>query len=100
MDKEEHEVFLSRTLNLLENAVNFLTIQNKHILAYRKMLGIQQKFEGLEVDKKKEMVLDVFKVKTINHYLLDGRYRDALTVMNQLKTSLYHQLYRLRPREP
>lgn len=94
MNDKEYEIFLNRTLNLLENCVNFLDIQKKHILAYRKMIGIQQKFDGeLDDEMRQKMQLDTMKIRTILHYLLNGEYSKASDVIKQLKKSLYHKLY-------
>jgi len=98
MNKDEYGVFLNKTLTILENAVNFLNLQHKHILSYHKMLGVQQKFEELDDDMKQTVSLDIMKVRTIIHYLKDGAYNRASENMTELKQSLYNQLYNIEPK--
>lgn len=91
MDSEEYELFLNKTLNLIENAVNFLK-NNKHIVAYNKMLGVHQKLESLEDDRKIERSLNVLGCRSVSHYMLDGRYDDAMIVIKKIREDLY-QVY-------
>jgi len=91
MNNEEYEIFLNRTLVLIENAVNFLS-RNKHIVAYNKMLGVHQKLLSLEGDRKIALSLEELSCRSISHYMLDGRYDDAFVVIEKMRIDLY-QIY-------
>lgn len=91
MTNEEYEVFLNKTLNLIENAVNFLR-SNKHIVAYNKMLGVHQKLLLLEDERKIGLALEELSCRSISHYMLDGRYEEAMAVIEKMRIDLY-QIY-------
>ncbi len=91
MNNEEYELFLNKTLNLIENAVNFLN-RGKHIVAYNKMLGIYQKLTSLEGDKRVELSLEELSCRSVSYYMLDGRYDDAMVVIKKIRLDLY-QVY-------
>jgi len=88
MNNEEYELFLNKTLNLIENAINFLK-NNKHIVAYNKMLGVHQKLVLLEGERKIELSLEELSCRSVSHYMLDGRYDDAMVVIQKIKIDLY-----------
>jgi hypothetical protein len=57
MEKEEFAQFLKSTLIKIENAINLLEQDMpKHIPAYNKILGVQQKLAGLGEDKKTQLL--------------------------------------------
>ncbi len=87
MNNEEYELFLNKTLNLVENAINFLN-RSKHIVAYNKMLGVYQKLASLEGERRIELSLEELSCKSVSHYMLDGRYDDAITVIKKIKIDL------------
>jgi hypothetical protein len=91
MNNEEYEIFLNRTLVLIENAVNFLR-NKKHIVAYNKMLGVHQKLLSLAGDRKIALSLEELSCQSIFHYMLDGRYDDAAVVVEKMRVDLY-QIY-------
>ena len=88
INDEEYELFLNRTLNLIENAVNFLK-NDKHIVAYNKMIGVHQKICSIVEEEKKELLLNELICKDIIHHLLDGRYEQAKESIMIVKTNLY-----------
>jgi len=87
MNNEEYEVFLNRTLNLVENAINFLK-NDKHILSHNKILGIHQKLE-LVKEEKEELSSEAFRSKVSSQYLIDGQYDRAKEVIGEMKINLY-----------
>ena len=87
MDKE-YEDFLYKILNLLENTDNFMK-NNKHIIAYHKVLGIQQKLETLEEEKRLLLNNELIKIRGIIQYLKDGRYGEAIKNIKELKNCFY-----------
>lgn len=88
MQKEEYEEFLNRTLILIENARNFL-LNDKHIISYNKMLGVQQKLEQLTDPEKTELSVELIKVRSVIYYLTEGRYKDAMDSLEKARESIY-----------
>ena len=91
MNNEEYEIFLNKTLNIIENAINFLK-NDKHIVAYHKMLGVHQKLISLEGERKIELSLEELSSRSVSHYMMDGRYKDAMIVIEKMRIDLY-QIY-------
>ena len=91
MDNKELMVFLRTTLVKIENAINLLTQDlPKHILAYHKALGIQQKFRGLSNEHKNQMLPQIIIARSIINYLVNGRYKVALDQILKLRKELIH----------
>jgi len=88
MNDQEYEIFLNKSLILIENAINFLR-NGKHIVAYNKMLGVQQKLLQLEEDKKIELSLQELSCRSISYYMMEGRYNDAKIVIEKMRVDLY-----------
>ena len=87
MDKE-YEDFLYKLLNLLENTDNFMK-NNKHIIAYHKILGIQQKLDKIEEEKKVLLNNERIRIKGMIQYIKDGRYEDVIKNIKELKKNFY-----------
>ena len=88
MDNKEYESFLYKILNLLENTENFMK-RNKYIIAYNKVLGVEQKLRGLDEEKKVILGREMIKTRGAIHYLKDGRYKDASKNIRELKEQFY-----------
>ena len=92
MDNAEYEQFLNRTLNMLENIVNFIEKQGKHIVAYHKLLGVQQKLVTIPDKEKKQSMVDIMiSIKFAISDLVDGRYGKALDKIKVVKTKMYRR---------
>ena len=92
MDNVEYEQFLNRTLNMIENVVNFIEKQGKHIVAYHKLLGIQQKLVTIPDKEKKQSMVDIMiSIKFAIGDLMDGRYNEALSKIKIIRTKLYQR---------
>ncbi len=87
-DNKEYYNFLYKILNLLENTENFMK-RNKHIIAYNKILGVEQKLNNLDEEKKVILGREVIKTRGIIFYLKDGRYYDASKNIKELKEQFY-----------
>jgi len=90
--------FLTSTLVIIENAENLLKKNNppRHIPAYHKILGIQQKFDRLDDGEKKTYFGEMVKVRGIITYFLNGRYKEGEESLVQLKIMLLRQLRSVR----
>jgi hypothetical protein len=89
MDSEEYVEFLRSVLIKIENAL-FLVEQKpaKHIPAYNKILGVQQKLAGLDVKYKEMLFPNIIITRSIIHYFMNGRYIEAREHMLKLKGNL------------
>lgn len=89
MNNDDLVDFLKSTLVKIENAVNLLSQDiPKHIPAYHKSLGIQQKFAGLDGELRGQFLPQIIAARSIINYLTNGRYKDALSRLQQLKGEL------------
>ena len=90
MSKENSEYynFLYKILNLLENVENFMK-RSKHIIAYNKMLGVEQKLNNLDGEKKVILGREMIKTRGAIFYLKEGRYKDASKNIRELKEQFY-----------
>ena len=57
----------------------------KHIPAYHKALGIQQKFNDLPNDRRNQFFTQIISSRAIINYLINGRYEDAKSRILKLK---------------
>jgi hypothetical protein len=90
MNNLEYEQFLNRTLNMIENVVNFIEIQGKHIVAYNKLLGVQQKLSEVSDREKQHELIDIMiSLKFALVYLIDGKYDQTLNRIKTIRTKLY-----------
>lgn len=89
MENEEFIQFLKSTLIKIENAIN-LVKQNvpKHIPAYNKILGVQQKLAGLEDEQKSQLFSQLITTRSIISYFINGRYNEGHKQILKLKTEL------------
>ena len=58
---------------------------SKHIPAYNKMLGVQQKLNGLNTYYKAKISFQLILVRSIINYLINGRYNDGFNQILKLK---------------
>ena len=89
MNNEELVLFLKSTLVKIENMINLLSQPvPKHIPAYHKSLGVQQKFVGLDGDLKSQLFPQIVASRSIIHFLLNGHYTDAMERILKLKKDM------------
>ena len=89
MNNEEYLEFLKSLLIKIENVVNLLEQKpSRHIPAYNKMLGVRQKFSNIGDEYKNSLFPHLVGVKSIIHYLMNGRYDDAYHRVIKLKSDL------------
>jgi hypothetical protein len=89
MEKEEFVQFLKSTLIKIENAINLLEQDMpKHIPAYNKILGVQQKLACLGDDKKAQLFSQLITTRSIISYFMNGRYIDGHKQILKLKREL------------
>jgi len=98
---EEFVQFLKSTLVKIENAVNLLERQNapKHIPAYNKILGVQQKLSGLGQEHKAQMFSQLITTRSIINYFINGRYGDGYGQILKLRKELTEICYRIEQSE-
>ena len=89
MDNDEYIEFLKSTLIKIENGINLLAQDTpKHIHAYNKILGVQQKLAGLSKERQAELFTQIVTTRSIINYLMNGRYGEAFQRVRQLKSDL------------
>ena len=89
MNNDEYIVFLKETLEKIENIINFLKQDTpKHVLAYHKALGVQQKMTGLGTGYKEKMFPQLIIARSIISYLINGKYEDVYSQTLKLKGNL------------
>jgi hypothetical protein len=89
MGNEEFVQFLKSTLIKIENAINLVKQDApKHIPAYNKILGVQQKLAGLEEDQKFQLFSQLVTTRSIINYFMNGRYGDGYKQILKLKIEL------------
>ena len=89
MDSQEYVDFLRSVLVKIENSL-FLVDQKpaKHIPAYNKMLGVQQKLAGLDQKYKEMLFPQIVNSRSIINYFMNGRYEEAHDHILKLKCDL------------
>ncbi|KKK53828.1 hypothetical protein LCGC14_3090870 [marine sediment metagenome] len=91
MDNNEYVIFLKSVLIKIENTLNFLKQKPpKHIPAYHKILGVQQKLAGLDKSYRDKLFPQLVKTRGIINYFTNGRYEEAYDQLFKLKTDLVH----------
>jgi len=86
MDSQEYLFFLKSVLIKIENTINLIDqTPSKHIPAYHKMLGVQQKFLGLDKTDRCRFLPQIIKVRGIINYLTNGSYGRASEQIFKLK---------------
>ena len=89
MDSEEYIEFLKSVLVKIENALNLIEQQpSKHIPAYNKILGVQQKLDGLDRKYKEMLFPKIVITRSIISYFMNGRYDEAHNQTLKLKGDL------------
>ena len=89
MNSDEYIIFLKSLLIKIENTINLIEQEPpKHIPAYRKMLGVQQKMAELKMPHKSDLFTQFIKVKGIINYLMNGHYEKAYAQILGLKAEL------------
>jgi len=89
MENEEFVQFLKSTLIKIENAINLIEQDTpKHIPAYNKILGVQQKIAGLEEDRKSQLFSQLITIRSIINYFMNGRYDFGHKQILKLKREL------------
>lgn len=89
MNNEEYVEFLRSVLVKIENVV-YLVEQKpaKHIPAYNKILGVQQKLAGLDQKHKDMLFSQIITNRSIINYFMNGRYEEANSQILKLKCDL------------
>jgi hypothetical protein len=89
MDTEEYVEFLRSVLVKIENALVLVEQQpSKHIPAYNKILGVQQKLAGLDQKHKEMLFSQVILTRSIVSYFTNGRYEEGYSQILRLKCDL------------
>lgn len=87
MNNEEIIEFMKHVLISVENAELLLRHEPpRHIPAYHKILGIQQKFERLNANEQKVFFAQMVGVRGVVAYFLNGRYDEGIQSLIKIKT--------------
>ena len=100
MENVEFLDFLRTTLIKVENAINLIEQDTpKHIPAYNKVLGVQQKIAGLGDDRKAIMFSQLIAVRAIINYFMNGRYDYCYGQIIKLKQELVNICIKIEKNE-
>ena len=89
MNNDEYVSFLKGVLVKIENALNLMgNFPPKHILAYHKMLGVQQKIVGLDNLHRNQLFPQIIHIRGIINHLINGHYKKAHEIILKLKGHL------------
>jgi hypothetical protein len=89
MNDAEFVQFLKGTLIKIENIISLMEQDvPKHIPAYNKVLGVQQKLSGLDKEHKSKMFPQLITTRAIVNYFMNGRYQDGFAQVLKLKKEL------------
>ncbi len=89
MNDNEFIEFLTGTLLKVENVINLLEQDvPKHIPAYNKILGVQQKLAGLNENYKICLFPQLITTRSVINYFMNGRYGDGYQQVMKLKREL------------
>ena len=95
-NKEDLIIFIKSILLKVENIENFMKISPpKHIPAYQKILGIQQKFDILNKNQKECFFPQMVMTRGVITLFMNGRYEDALRQLVNLKKDLIYMVKKL-----
>lgn len=73
----------------IENIENFLSLSPpRHIPAYQKVLGLQQKFNTLSKEEQEYFFTEIIRIRGVVVYFLNGRYKEAYLVLMDIKKKL------------
>ncbi len=90
MNKEDFLQILKSILKKIDDVEGFMG-QNppKHIVAYNKILGVQQKLSGEYPESlQKKLFVENIKIKGVVTYFLNGRYVDGMKSLIQVKNNI------------
>ena len=100
MENKEFVTFVKTTLVKIENVINLIEQDSpKHIPAYNKMLGVQQKLSGLEEPYKSNMSSQIMSTRSVINYFLNGRYWDGYRLVLKLKKEFVDMCVRIEGNE-
>ena len=100
MENKEFVTFLKATLVKIENVINLIEQDSpKHIPAYNKMLGVRQKFSGLDNNDRAKLSYQIIETRSIINYFLNGRYWDGYRLVLKLKKELIDMCLRTEVNE-
>lgn len=90
MEKKEFLEFLRGMLKKIVDVELFMgQSPPKHILAYRKMLGIQQKMDYLDEETKSSIFFtEIIKIRGSIFYFINGRYDDGINSLTFVKNKI------------
>jgi hypothetical protein len=96
MDSEEYVLFLKSVLVKIENALVLIEQKpSKHIPAYNKILGVQQKLAGLDQKYKNMLFPKMVITRSIVSLFTNGRYEEAHEKILRLKADLIQICYEI-----
>jgi hypothetical protein len=94
MLNEEFIQFLKSTLVKIENTIKLIDQDApKHIPAYNKILGVQQKLAGLDEEHKARLFSQLITTRSIINYFMNGRYVEGRKQILKLKKELCEICY-------
>jgi len=100
MNDDEFIEFLKKVLIKIENVINLIEQDiPKHIPAYNKMLGVQQKLVELDEKHKAQMFSQLIMTRSIVNYFINGRYQDGYNKVLKLKNELVIMCFRIKNNE-
>jgi len=100
VENKEFIQFLKTTLIKIENVINLMNQDvPKHIPAYNKMLGVQQKLGALSQERKGQMFSQLIITRSVINYFMNGRYGDGFKRVLELKKELIAICFRIEQSE-
>jgi len=100
MENKEFVQFLKSVLVKIENTINLIEQDvPKHIPAYNKVLGVQQKLSDLDNEKKAQMFSQLITTRSIINYFMNGRYNEAHQQVLKLKKELVNICFAIEKNE-
>lgn len=89
MDFIRYKELLYIFIYKIEEIENLLqSVPSKHIPAYHKILGLQQKIETLPIEYKEHFFEEMIQIRGIIVYFMNGRYNDGINVLLNIKNKL------------
>ena len=100
MENEEFVQWLKSTLIKIENVINLIEQDvPKHIPAYNKVLGVQQKLSDLDTERKAQLFPQLVATRSIINYFMNGRYGDGHKQVLKLKKDLVNMCFNIEKNE-
>jgi hypothetical protein len=95
-EKEDLILFIKSILLKVENIEKLVADSPpKHIPAYQKVLGIQQKFDILSREQKQYFFPQMVMTRGIVTLFMNGRYEDALKQLMLIKRDLIYMVKKI-----